>query len=83
MEDLFEREEELIMPTADCGRDDKEVDFNEINVDFGANSDEHSDEEEKLKENASKNLSQGKQKWYIKRNAARRNCAGLYRGSWC
>jgi len=40
MEDLFEREEEFIMPTADCGQDEKEVDFNEINVDFGANSDE-------------------------------------------
>jgi len=68
MEDLVEREEEFIMPTADCGRDDKGVDLNEMNVDFGTNSDEDSDEEENLKEKASKNLSQGKQKWYSERN---------------
>ena len=67
MEDhAVEREEEFILPTADCGKEEEEADNNRMDVE--TNTDEDSDEEENLQEQARKTISQRKQKWYIKRN---------------
>lgn len=64
-ENLVEREEKFILSTADCGVDYMEADVNEMNVDSVMKSDEDSDH---VEEKVNKNLSQGKQKWYIERN---------------
>jgi len=50
MEDLVERAEKFILPSTDCGRDNDEVDLNEINDEFGKKSDEDSDDEKNLQE---------------------------------